>query len=402
MRRLLLLLTVLLVLTALLVPAAPAAAAWAWPVKGEVITPYRNGSDPYAQGQHRGIDIAASVGTPVVAAAGGEVRFAGTAGSSGLTVSVRTSDGYDTSYLHLSSVAVRAGARVPAGERLGAVGTSGIRSAAAPHLHFGVRDEGTRHAYHDPLAFLPASPAGPAPEPPAPTPVPAAEPARPLPVPLGRAPATAPRSLAPVPAPRALAPVTSPLARARAPRLVTAPFLRREGSSARPAPAGPVSRRAPAPAPDSRSARTPAPGLLQRAAAQVLGGHQAGFGGHRAALVSHPAALGRHEATAARSASAAPAGDSGPRHGARLRSPGAAAASATRLVLPPPRAAGAAATNAASRHHRGPGIGWALACGGLLIAAAILGLQSANARPRPRARGRLDRALRPVTGGRDC
>ena len=52
-----------------------------------------------------------------MAAAGGEVRFAGTAGSSGLTVSVRTGDGFDTSYLHLSSLAVRAGARVSAGER---------------------------------------------------------------------------------------------------------------------------------------------------------------------------------------------------------------------------------------------------------------------------------------------
>ena len=48
--------------------------AWAWPVEGEVITPYRNGADPYAGGQHRGIDIAAAAGTPVVAAAGGHRR----------------------------------------------------------------------------------------------------------------------------------------------------------------------------------------------------------------------------------------------------------------------------------------------------------------------------------------
>ena len=99
----------LLTLAAFLLLSAPAEASWSWPVRGDVITQYRNGDDPYAGGQHRGIDIAAAVGTPVVAAAGGEVRFAGTAGSSGLTVSVRTADGFDTSYLHLSALAVRAG-----------------------------------------------------------------------------------------------------------------------------------------------------------------------------------------------------------------------------------------------------------------------------------------------------
>ena len=140
-----------------------------------MITQYRNGEDPYAGGQHRGIDIAGPVGAPVLAAAAGEVRFAGTVGSSGLTVSVRTADGFDTSYLHLSSTSVRAGERVGAGDRLGAVGTSGTRSAAQSHLHFGVREAGSEHAYRDPLGFLPPPPVAgrPAPEPtPAPQPVP--------------------------------------------------------------------------------------------------------------------------------------------------------------------------------------------------------------------------------------
>ena len=60
--------------------AGPALGAWIWPLQGEVITPYRNGDDPYAGGQHRGIDIAGALGAPVAAAAAGEVRFAGTAG----------------------------------------------------------------------------------------------------------------------------------------------------------------------------------------------------------------------------------------------------------------------------------------------------------------------------------
>src|SRR5919201_3244107 len=140
--------------------APPAAAAWLWPLRGEVITPYRNGDDPYARGQHRGIDIAGPVGAPVVTATPGVVRFAGAAGHSGLTVGVRTADGrYETSYLHLSSIVVHRGERVTGGQRLGAVGATGRRSAAQPHLHFGVRDAGSRHGYHDPLDFLP--PAGP-------------------------------------------------------------------------------------------------------------------------------------------------------------------------------------------------------------------------------------------------
>ena len=175
MRRLLLTFAVFFVLT------TPADAAWTWPVSGEVITAYRNGSDPYATGQHRGIDIAAPVGAVVRAAAGGDVRFAGIAGSSGVTIGIRTADGYDTSYLHLSALEVRAGTHVSAGDRIGAVGTTGTRSATAPHLHFGVRDAGTRHGYHDPLALLPAAPPPSfAPEPPSPPPAP-----HPVPPPLG-------------------------------------------------------------------------------------------------------------------------------------------------------------------------------------------------------------------------
>ena len=195
MRRLLLTFAAFFFLT------TPANAGWTWPVAGEVITPYRNGSDPYATGQHRGIDIAAPVGAAVRAVAAGDVRFAGTAGSSGLTISVRTTDGYDISYLHLSAVEIRAGTHVSAGERIGAVGTTGRRSATAPHLHFGVREAGTRHAYHDPLAFLPpAPPEGPAPEPPPATPAPSPEPERPPPAPR---PEPVPPSPTPAPAPRA-------------------------------------------------------------------------------------------------------------------------------------------------------------------------------------------------------
>ena len=191
----------LALLAALLLPSCSALADpdWSWPVRGPVLTRFLNGDDPYAAGQHRGIDIGADVGTPVVAATPGTVVYAGTVGSSGLTVAQRAGE-YELSYLHLSSVVVRSGDRVEAGERIGAVGVSGTRSIEQPHLHFGVRAASDRHAYLDPLRFLPPV-SGPDPKP-QPVPVAAPDPVA-APAPVAAAPAAQPVS-APVPAPRPL------------------------------------------------------------------------------------------------------------------------------------------------------------------------------------------------------
>ena len=67
-------------LVGLLVTAPPARAGddWSWPVRGRVVTTYMNdNARPYAGGMHRGIDVAADVGMPVVAAHAGTVTFAG-------------------------------------------------------------------------------------------------------------------------------------------------------------------------------------------------------------------------------------------------------------------------------------------------------------------------------------
>src|SRR5581483_7724445 len=67
----------LLVLLAALL-AAPAASAWSWPVEGRVLAPFVfDPANPYAAGQHRGVDVAGSVGDPVRAPAAGTVSFAG-------------------------------------------------------------------------------------------------------------------------------------------------------------------------------------------------------------------------------------------------------------------------------------------------------------------------------------
>jgi hypothetical protein len=138
----------------LVAPPGAEAAGWRWPVRGPVLTSYANdNARPYAGGMHRGIDIGAGVGTPVVAARAGTVMYAGALGAAGVVVAVRAGP-YATSYLHLSEVSVSRGDRVAMGERLGAVGTTGRRSVREPHLHFGVRMAASDR-YVDPLSLLP-------------------------------------------------------------------------------------------------------------------------------------------------------------------------------------------------------------------------------------------------------
>jgi murein DD-endopeptidase MepM/ murein hydrolase activator NlpD len=97
---------------------------------------------------HNGVDYAAPAGAPVAAVAGGIVTFAGWSGGGGRTVRVRHASGYESEYLHLSSIAagVRAGVRIGQGELVGRVGATGL--ATGPHLHYGLRRNG---AYVNPV-----------------------------------------------------------------------------------------------------------------------------------------------------------------------------------------------------------------------------------------------------------
>jgi hypothetical protein len=131
------------------------AEAWTWPARGPVIGRFAYArANPFAAGQRRGIDIAAPRGTPVVAACGGRVRFAGPIGTSGRTVSTACG-AYVVSYLHLDEIATRHGAQVHAGDPIGTVGTTGRRHEARPHVSFGVRRASDRWGYVDPLRLLP-------------------------------------------------------------------------------------------------------------------------------------------------------------------------------------------------------------------------------------------------------
>ena len=160
---------------------APNASAWAWPVDGPVLRPFVDGSDPYAGGQHRGIDIGAPTGADVRSAAGGIVSFVGQLPHQGLCLTVRTSDGYSVTLVHLGSIAVTTGTQVSEGDVVGTIGPTGDVEGTEPYVYLGVRLTADPNGYLDPQTLLPPRQAPerpPATQPPAPVPEPAPPPVR--------------------------------------------------------------------------------------------------------------------------------------------------------------------------------------------------------------------------------
>ncbi len=135
-------------------PAAPAGAAgsWTWPVIGAVVRGFDPPGSPYGSG-HRGIDVAASVGTLVRAPASGVVTFAGNVGGH-LFVTIDHGGGLLSTCSFLSVLLVHKGDLVIQGQGI-ALSGSGHVGDTTPNVHFGVRVNGE---YVDPLAYLgPAS-----------------------------------------------------------------------------------------------------------------------------------------------------------------------------------------------------------------------------------------------------
>lgn len=114
------------------------------PVQGRLSTAY--GLQRYVNGRlsyrHRGVDIGAPEGTPVLAAADGAVALADDSFLlHGQTIVLDHGHGITSLYLHLSSIEVSPGQRVAQGQVIGRVGQTGV--ATGPHLHFAV------YAYHE-------------------------------------------------------------------------------------------------------------------------------------------------------------------------------------------------------------------------------------------------------------
>jgi len=127
---------------------AHAAVPWTWPVTGAIVRGFDPPDDPYGAG-HRGIDIAAAVGTVVVAPDDGVVTFAGKVGGR-LFLTIDHGGGISSTCSWLTSALVHKNDHVTRGQPVATTGW-GHPELPVPQLHFGVRSNGS---YVDPMAFL--------------------------------------------------------------------------------------------------------------------------------------------------------------------------------------------------------------------------------------------------------
>jgi len=91
---------------------------------------------------HKGVDWAAPIGTPIMAAFDGEISFQGDGGSYGNLVKIAHSNGRETRYAHMQKFAIASGVgtKVKAGDIIGYIGTTGL--STGPHLHFELYQNG--------------------------------------------------------------------------------------------------------------------------------------------------------------------------------------------------------------------------------------------------------------------
>lgn len=132
----------------------PAYGSWVWPSDTYLLTD-TFGYQEWRGGIHNGIDIGASYGDPIYAAASGTVWIAGWSDSAGNWVVINHGGGVLSVYMHASALYVSSGQYVSAGQTIAAVGNTGYSFGA--HLHFGIMvgSSGGYDGYWvDPLGYV--------------------------------------------------------------------------------------------------------------------------------------------------------------------------------------------------------------------------------------------------------
>lgn len=135
-----------------MMPQAGGTGQMAWPVNGEITSPFGWRVHPIWGTQifHAGLDIGADYGDPVHAADSGTVVFAGWMGGYGNAVMIDHGGGMVTLYGHNSSITVGEGEQVSKGQTIALAGSTG--NSTGPHCHFEVRIHGE---VVSPLQYLP-------------------------------------------------------------------------------------------------------------------------------------------------------------------------------------------------------------------------------------------------------
>ena len=122
---------------------AVADGALCWPLPGHTYISCHFGEvDAFGNAGHRGTDIPAPEGTPILAAHSGTVLVSGWNGSYGNQVLLDNGAGLSTRYAHMTQTAVTAGEAVTAGQIIGYAGSTG--DSTGNHLHFEVMQNGVR------------------------------------------------------------------------------------------------------------------------------------------------------------------------------------------------------------------------------------------------------------------
>lgn len=116
---------------------------WPCPSSSRITSGYGSRTSPTAgaSSNHKGIDISASTGSSIVAAASGTVSIATYSYSAGNYIMINHGNGLSTVYMHCSQLLVSAGDTVKAGQTIAKVGSTGYSTGS--HLHFGVRKNGS-------------------------------------------------------------------------------------------------------------------------------------------------------------------------------------------------------------------------------------------------------------------